>query len=303
MTVSLAGIFPPIPTPFTADGELALDRLKSNLAYWNTTGIAGYVVLGSNGEFPFLSEAEKLAVLETAGEHIAPGKVFIAGTGCESARHTIALTRRAAELGAHAAMVITPNYYKPRLDAAAFTAYYRAVADASPIPVAIYTMPSYTGVDISADAVARLSQHPNIIGMKDSGGAMAKYADMLRQVRPGFQLLAGSASFLYPALCLGATGGVCALANVAPAQVVELYGLALAGKHAEARALQHRLIAPNAAVTSGFGIAGLKHACELVGLYGGPVRLPLLPLGEAEQARLRAILAEAGILQQSIASY
>lgn len=296
MTVSLAGVFPPIPTPFTADGELALDQLRSNLAFWNQTDIAGYVVLGSNGEFPFLSDVEKLAVLETAGQHIAPGKVFIAGTGCESARNTIALTRRAAELGAHAAMVVTPNYYKPKMDAAAFTAFYQAVADASPIPIAIYTMPPYTGIDITVDAVARLSQHPNIIGMKDSGGAMAKYADMLRQVRPGFQLLAGSASFLYAAVCLGATGGVCALANVAPAQTVELYRLAVAGKLAEARALQFRLMAPNAAVTTGFGIAGLKYACELTGLYGGPVRLPLLPVGEKERERIRAIMAEAGIL-------
>lgn len=296
MSVSLAGVFPPIPTPFDADGELALDKLRANLAFWNKTDIAGYVVLGSNGEFPFLSEKEKLAVFETAGQHIAPGKVFVAGTGCESAHSTIALTRRAAELGAHAAMVVTPNYYKPKMDAAAYTAFYQAVADASPIPIAIYTMPPYTGVDITVDAVARLSEHPNIIGMKDSGGAMAKYADMLRQVRPGFQILAGSASFLFPAVCLGASGGVCALANVAPAQTVELYRLAVAGKVAEARALQYRLMAPNAAVTTGFGIAGLKYACELIGLYGGPVRLPLLPLNDRERERVRAIMAEAGIL-------
>ena len=296
MAVSLTGIFPPIPTPFTADGELALDKLKANLAFWNQTDIAGYVVLGSNGEFPFLSEEEKLAVFETVGQHIAPGKVFVAGTGCESARHTIALTRRAAELGAQVAMVVTPNYYKPKMDAAAYVAFYQAVADASPIPIAIYTMPPYTGVDITADAVARLSQHPNIIGMKDSGGAMAKYADMLRQVRLGFQLLAGSASFLLAAVALGASGGVCALAVVAPQQTVELYRLAAAGRVEEARALQYRLMAPNAAVTTTFGIAGLKYACELVGLYGGPVRLPLLPIGEKERERIRTILTEADIL-------
>lgn len=298
MTVSLAGVFPPIPTPFGADGELALDRLRSNLAFWNTTGVAGYVVLGSNGEFPFLSEGEKLAVFETVGRAIAPGKLFIAGTGCESARNTIALTRRAAELGAQAAMVVTPNYYKPKMDAAAYTAFYQAVADASPIPIAIYTMPSYTGVDISVEAVAALSQHPNIAGMKDSSGAMAKYADMVRQVRPGFHLLAGSAGFLFASLCLGAAGGVCALANVAPAQTVELYRLTVAGELPKARALQYRLMAPNAAVTSGYGVAGLKHACELIGLYGGPVRLPLLPLGELERARVRAIMVEAGIVPE-----
>jgi 4-hydroxy-2-oxoglutarate aldolase len=296
MSVSLAGVFPPIPTPFQADGELALDKLKSNLAFWNRTDIAGYIVLGSNGEFPFLSEAEKLAVLETVGQNIAPGKVFVAGTGAESARSTIALTKQAAELGAHAAMVVTPNYYKPKMDSAAFVAFYQAVAEASSISIAIYTMPPYTGIDIGVDAVVKLSQHPNIIGMKDSGGAMVKYADMLRQVRPGFQVLAGSASFLYAAMCLGAVGGVCALANVAPAQTVELYRLAKAGKHAEARALQYRLMAPNAAVTIKHGIAGLKYAADLIGIYGGPVRLPLLPLNDKEKADVQAIMSAAGII-------
>ena len=296
MSVSLAGVFPPIPTPFQSDGELALDKLKSNLAFWNRTDIAGYIVLGSNGEFPFLSEAEKLAVLETVGQNIASDKVFIAGTGAESARSTIALTKQAAELGAHAAMVVTPNYYKPKMDSAAFVAFYQAVAEASPIPIAIYTMPPYTGVDIAVEAVVKLAQHPNIIGMKDSGGAMAKYADMLRQVRPGFQVLAGSASFLYAAMCLGAVGGVCALANVAPAQTVELYRLAKAGKHEEARALQYRLMAPNAAVTTKHGIAGLKYAADLIGIYGGPVRLPLLPLNDKEKADVQAIMSAAGII-------
>jgi len=296
MSVSLAGVFPPIPTPFQADGELALDKLKSNLAFWNQTDVAGYIVLGSNGEFPFLSETEKLAVLETVGQNIAPGKVFVAGTGAESARSTIALTKQAAALGAHAAMVVTPNYYKPKMDSAAFVAFYQAVAEASPIPIAIYTMPPYTGIDIAVDAVVKLSQHPNIIGMKDSGGAMAKYADMLRQVRPGFQVLAGSASFLYAAMCLGAVGGVCALANVAPAQTVELYRLTKAGQHEKARALQYRLMAPNAAVTTKHGIAGLKYAADLIGIYGGPVRLPLLPLSDKEKADVQAIMSAAGII-------
>jgi len=296
MSVSLAGVFPPIPTPFQADGELALDKLKSNLAFWNRTGIAGYIVLGSNGEFPFLSEAEKLAVLETAGQNIAPGKVFVACTGAESARSTIALTKQAAELGAQAAMVVTPNYYKPKMDSAAFVAFYQAVAEASPIPIAVYTMPPYTGVDIGVDAAVKLSQHPNIIGMKDSGGAMAKYADMLRQVRPGFQVLAGSASFLYAGMCLGAVGGVCALANVAPAQTVELYHLTKTGQHEEARALQYRLMAPNAAVTTKHGIAGLKYAADLIGIYGGPVRLPLLPLSDKEKTDVQAIMSAAAII-------
>ncbi len=284
MTVSLAGVFSPIPTPFDADGELALDQLRRNVGFWNKSDLAGYVVLGSNGEFPFLDDDEKVALFDAVGESVAPGKLFIAGTGAESARNTIRLTKRAAQAGAHAAMVVTPNYYKPKMDSAAFVAFYQAVADASPIPIAVYTMPAYTGIDIQVDAVVKLSQHPNIIGMKDSGGGMPKYADMLRQVAPGFQVLAGSASFMFASMALGAVGGVCALANVMPQQTVELWRLTHAGRYEEARQYQYGLIAPNAVVTTRFGIAGLKYVCDLIGIYGGPVRLPLLPLDDKQKS-------------------
>jgi len=294
--LSMAGIFPPIPTPFDAAGELDLKALAANLERWNRHPLSGYVVLGTNGEFPFLSEAEKLTYLETARKHIPQGKLFMAGTGCESAHSTIALTKKAAALGADVAIVISPSYYKSRMDAAGLSHYYQTVADASPIPISIYNMPANTNVDMSAELLVKLSQHPNIAGLKDSSGNLAKLGEVIRFARPGFQVLAGSAGFLYPALCLGAVGGVLALANIAPQQCCEIVSLFKHGKHEDARELQLRMIVPNSAVTARFGVPGLKAAMDMVGYYGGPPRSPLLPLPDAQKEILRGILVEAGII-------
>ncbi|MHB1417780.1 MAG: dihydrodipicolinate synthase family protein, partial [Chloroflexota bacterium] len=166
----LDGIYPPIPTPFDGAGEVALDKLRANLERWNRTGIAGYVVLGSNGEFVLLNEKEKLEVIATVRERAAAGKFVLAGTGCEGTGETIKLAKKAAEVGADAAVIITPSYYKGSMNAAALTYHYEKIADSSPIPVILYNMPANTGVDMSADVVAKLAQHPNIIGLKDSSG-------------------------------------------------------------------------------------------------------------------------------------
>ena len=292
----LDGVYPPIPTPFDADGQLVLSKLVTNLGRWNQTGIAGYVVLGSNGEFVLLSEKEKLEVVATVREHAAKGKFVLAGTGCEGTLETIKMTKKAAEVGADGAVVITPSYYRGKMDGAALQYHYETIADASPIPVILYNMPANTGVDMTADTVAKLAQHPNIIAIKDSGGNVVKIGDIVRMVDPSFQVFAGSAGFLYPALCLGAVGGVLALANVAPEQCVDIFTLTRAGRHEEARQLQLRMIPANSAVTAGFGIAGLKAAMDMVGMYGGPVRGPLRPLNEQQTAALRNILKTAGIL-------
>ena len=294
--LSMAGIFPPIPTPFDAAGELDLKALAANLERWNRHPLSGYVVLGTNGEFPFLSEAEKLTYFETARKHIPQGKLFMGGTGCESAHSTIALTKKAAALGADVAIVISPSYYKSRMDAAGLSHYYQTVADASTIPISIYNMPANTNVDMSAELLVKLSQHPNIAGLKDSSGNLAKLGEVIRFARPGFQVLAGSAGFLYPALCLGAVGGVLALANIAPQQCCEIVSLFKHGKHEDARELQLRMIVPNSAVTARFGVPGLKAAMDMVGYYGGPPRSPLLPLPDAQKETLRTILVEAGII-------
>jgi len=295
-TISMAGIFAPIPTPFDSAGELDWKALANNFEKWNLYPLAGYVILGTNGEFPYLSEAEKLAYLEAARKHIPQGKLFMAGAGCESTHSTIALVKKVAVLGADVALLITPSYYKSKMDASALTHYYQSVADASPIPVSIYNIPANTMVDMPAELVIKLSQHPNIIGVKDSSGNLAKLGEILQGARSGFQVLAGSAGFLYPALCLGAIGGVLALSNIAPQLCCDILYFFHQGRHTEAKELQLRLIAANAAVTARFGVAGLKAAMDMVGFYGGPPRSPLLPLNDEQRAILRGLLREAGII-------
>lgn len=294
--VSMAGVFPPIPTPFDADGELNLKALAANMEWWNRFPLAGYVVLGSNGEMPYLSESEKVTYFEAIRKLIPAGKLFMAGCALESAHSTIGLVKKAAAIGADVALIISPCYYKSQMTMAALKEYYKRVADASPLPVSVYNMPANTGVDMTADLVVELSQHPNILGVKDSSGNLAKLGQIIKSARPGFQVLAGSAGFLYPALGLGAIGGVLALANIAPQQCCDILGLFKNGKLEDARELQLRMIAPNMAVTAQFGVPGLKAAMEMVGLYGGKPRSPMQPLGDAERTKLQGILKEAGII-------
>ncbi|RLC75872.1 MAG: dihydrodipicolinate synthase family protein [Chloroflexi bacterium] len=294
--ISLSGVFPPVPTPFDAEGEVAIRKLIENLERWNQYDLSGYVVLGSNGEAGFLSVEEKLRVLEAARQAIPPDKLMIAGAGCESTRQTIALTRQAAQAGADAALLVTPHYYDPQMTPGALAHHYEAVADGAPIPVLLYTVPKFTHVDIDTATVARLARHPNIIGIKDTGGNMAKMADTVRLTGPDFQVLAGSAGFFLAGLTLGAVGGILALSNVAPKKCLDLYQLFQAGKMEEAAALQRWMIPVNAAITARFGIAGLKVALEMLGYYGGPVRSPLLALTGEEQRALWEVLTEGGLL-------
>lgn len=292
----LEGIYPPITTPFDGEGAIAHDKLAANVGRWNATKLAGLVVLGSNGEYVYLNKREKLETIATVKKHLAPGKRLIAGTGCESTLHTIGLTRQAADLGADAAIIITPNYYKSAMDHAAMVRHYLAVADASPIPLVVYNMPAYAGVDLAPGTVIELAKHPNIMGLKESSGNVAKMGNIIGSMREDFSVMAGSAGFLYQSMVVGAKGGVCALANVAPDECCDIYEFARAGRHDDARVLQIRMIPPNGAVTTGFGIPGLKYAMELLGYYGGPVRSPLGPLSDQQKGALRAIFVRAGLL-------
>ena len=295
-TISLTGVFPPIPTPFDARGDLCHRALAENLTRWNQYDLAGYVVLGSNGEAVYLSQEEKVGVWETAREAIPADRLMLAGTGCESTRETLALTRLAAQTGADAALVVTPHYYNPKMTADALVKHYRAVADASAIPILIYNVPKFTNVNMSAAAIARAARHPNIIGVKDTSGNITQLAETVRLAGADLQVLAGSAGFLFAGLVVGAVGGILALANIAPMQAIDIYRLHREGQWDEAAALQRRVIPANTAITAEFGIAGLKAAMDMVGYYGGPVRLPLLELGEDERQALQKILAEGGIL-------
>jgi 4-hydroxy-2-oxoglutarate aldolase len=296
-TLHLAGIYPPIPTPFDEKGQIAVKALKDNLAFLNRFDLRGIVVMGSNGEYVMLSEKEKTLLMETARAAISPDMLMIAGTGCQSTTETIALTRKAADIGADAALVITPSYYRKAMTPEALSAHFRAVADASPIPVILYNMPANTGIDLEADTIAALAQHPNIIGIKDSGGNIVKMGDIRRMAGPSFQVLAGSAGFLLPALSVGAVGGILALANIAPTQSIAIHKYFLEGDHADALDLQLRMIPVNSAVTARWGIPALKAAMDFLGLYGGPVRPPLMPLPEETRKLLETILTEGGILK------
>jgi len=295
-SISLAGVFPPIPTPFDADGDIAYPALVANLERWNQFALAGYVIAGSNGEAPYLTADERIALIETARPVIPQDRLLIAGTGCESTRETVALTRRSAIAGADAALVVTPHYYAAKMTADLLLGHYQAVADASPIPILIYNVPKFTHVNLDAQAVSRAAQHPNIVGIKDTSGDIAQLANTVRLAGPEFQLLAGSAGFFFAALALGAVGGILALANIAPLQALDIYRLYKAGAWTEAADLQRRMIPVNAAVTARFDIAGLKAALEMLGYYGGPVRPPLAGLSASERETLRAILVEGGIL-------
>jgi 4-hydroxy-2-oxoglutarate aldolase len=254
------------------------------------------VVLGSNGEAVYLSEREKLRVLESARGAVPPDKLLIAGTGCESTTETIALTRQAARIGADAALILTPNFYDAKMTSDSLVGHYSRVADASPIPVMVYNVPKFTHVDMDAAAIARAAQHPNVVGLKDSGGNITKIADTVRLGGPDCQVLAGSAGFFFAALAVGAVGGVLALANIAPQQAIDIHRLFYARQWDEAAELQRRMVPVNTAVTARYGVAGLKAALDMLGYYGGPVRPPLLDLPSAEHQALHDVLVNGGLL-------
>ena len=295
----LHGIYAPIATPF-AGGEIAYDKLEKNLDYWLGSDLEGIVVMGSNGEFVLLSPAEKEELMRfVCARAKEKKKPVIAGTGAESTRETIRLSVKAAEAGADAVLVVTPNYYKGDMTDPVLARFYTEVADASPLPLILYNMPRNAGLNISAKLALELARHPNIIGIKDSGGNIVQIADMIRNAPPTFSVFAGSASFLYASLVLGATGGTLALANVFPNECARLQTLFEAGKFQEARDLQMNLIDSNNAVTARWGIPGLKVAMEMVGLYGGDPRPPLVPMKEADREELRKVLMKTGFLSKA----
>jgi 4-hydroxy-2-oxoglutarate aldolase len=285
----------PIATPFETDGRIAHDHLLANLERWNRTALAGYIVLGSNGENVHLSDEEKVAVLRTARQAIPDDKLLIAGTGGESTLGTLALTEQAAQAGTDAALIVHPSYYRAQMTPPVLVNHYRVIADASPIPILVYNLPPATGIDVPADVLVELSHHPNVIGVKDTSGNITKMGETIRRADPSFQILAGSANFFYPSLAIGVRGGILALANIAPEESVELYRLFLSGQLELGRQLHLRMLPVNLAVTTRFGVSGLKAALDMLGYYGGPPRLPLLPLDDERRRELTSILESAGL--------
>lgn len=290
----IRGIFAPIPTPFAADESIAYDLLAENLERWWRTDLTGLVVLGSNGESVMLSAEEKRDLIKFVCASAPAGRPVIAGTGGESTRETIELTKQAADCGATAALVITPCYYKGAMTDAALSAHFTAVADASPIPVMLYNMPRNTGINISSKVTIELAKHPNIAGIKDSGGNIVQIAEVIAGVAPDFAVFAGSGSFLYPTAALGGVGGTLAVANVIPNECARIQRLTEEGNHAEARRLQLAILELNNAVTGKYGVAGLKAALELRGFHGGAPRRPVQPATPAIRADLARMLTVLG---------
>jgi dihydrodipicolinate synthase/N-acetylneuraminate lyase len=351
----LNGIFPPIATPFYPDGNVYYKKLEANVERYSRTPVAGLVVLGSTGEALMLSDQEKRDVLKVAREATAPNKVLIAGTGIESASETLRLTEYAAELGYDVAMVRTPHYYKKQMLPANILAFYRTVADRSPIPVIVYNFPQATGYDIPAELMIELAEHPNLIGIKESSGDVEKVRKMVegtrhitrtaivtetfeavtprmlvaaandthnggelvqvgamagtseskpsssavslvgkmktRQKEVGFQVLVGAAHKLHPSLDAGAVGAILAFACPAPTACYEIYAAWKEGDAELARIKQER-IAKAAQRVGDLGVPGFKYGMDFNGYYGGPARLPFLPLTAAVKHEVERLLAD-----------
>jgi 4-hydroxy-2-oxoglutarate aldolase len=289
--MKLGGVFPPIATPFQKD-RLALDKLKANFEKWNKTGLSGYLVLGSNGEAVFLNEKEKIKMMEVSRDSIPASKTMMVGTGMESTQETIRFTRQAAKIGADCALVVTPYYFKGSMKPQVLQDHFVAVAESSPIGILAYNVPQYTGVNLDPDLVAKLSEHPNIVGVKDSSGNIEQLSEIIRLSRKGFAVFVGSAPVFYPALSVGASGGILAVANVVPRECVRIQQLFDSGKGEEARQLQFRLTPLAKAVTTQHSIGGLKAAMDLNGYFGGSPRLPLKrPAKEVDEQLSRLIKA------------
>ena len=288
--LNLSGIFPPLPTAFDHDENLLPGKIRFNIEKLSRFDLAGFLILGSNGEQVMLSEKEKIEAISAAREALPEGRLLLAGTGCQSTRETISLTRAAAAAGAHAVLVLNPFYYKGNMNHDELVRHYYDVADASPVPVLVYNMPGNTGIDMTSRMIITMAEHPNIIGLKESGGNVAKMGEVLGNVKPGFQVLAGGAGFLLPALAVGAVGGILASANIAPVHCLSIYSSFITGDFTRAREMQHSIIPLNAAVTARWGVPALKAAMDMLGLYGGHVRRPLLPVNDDVGEQLTSLM-------------
>ena len=356
----LHGIFPPITTPFYPDGNIYFKKLEHNVEHYSRTPVAGIVVLGSTGEAILLSDQERRDMLKGAREAAAPNKVMVAGTGIESAIETLRLTEYAAELGYDVAMVRTPHYYKKQMQPANILAFYRTVADRSPLPVIIYNFPQATGYDIPAELVIELAEHSNLIGIKESSGSVEKVRRMVegtrhikrsatvtetfeavtprmiaaasanassdggelvpvgalagsgsgapqkpsssavsvvgnlktRQKEIGFQVLVGAAHKLQPSLDAGAVGAILAFACLAPTACYEVYAAWKEGDSGLAELKQQRIVRAAERVVSELGVPGVKYGMDFNGYFGGPARLPLLPLTAELKTDIERLLSD-----------
>ena len=290
----LKGVFPPLVTPFNRSGGIDFSHFRENVKSYAGTGVAGIVIAGSTGEAPYLTEQERVKLVEAARDLVRPPQILIVSTGLESTLLTIKLSREAIARGADALLVITPNYFKARMaDAKSQLGYYRAVADSVRRPVIIYNIPQFTGIRMAPETIAALSRHPNIAGLKESSGDLTYDRSIVRSVRRGFRFFTGSPPIFLDVLRSGGAGGVLGQANYAPELCVGIYEAFQNRQFKLARDLQRRLtcLAENIAVP--FGVAGVKAAVQLRGLHGGAPRAPLAPLGASARKVIAAALRKA----------
>lgn len=295
---NLQGVFAPVPTPFYSDGEIAWDKFKENIIQFGKTTLNGILVLGSNGEAVSLRESEKIKLISLARENFPVDKIVLAGVGCESEYETLALCREASLAEVDALVVINPTYYrgtvsKPKV----ILDYFLRVADKSLLPILLYNIPRDTDLNIPAWVSISASRHDNIIGLKDSNGDIVQLSTVIHDSTPGFSVLAGSASFLLPTLFMGGCGGTMAFANIAPDYCTSIVTAFHKGEHDKALKLQMDILEINAAITSGFGVAGLKYALDCLGYYGGPCRSPLpFSLSDKDKSIMQTLMKKVGLL-------
>ena len=294
--LNLRGVIAPVVTTFGVRNEAVdLDAFSTNLRAYAAAGLSGVVVCGSTGEAALLDEEERRSLIEHARGELPSDVRLIVGTGAESTRQCVQRCRVASEHGAHAVLVVAPHYYASSMTPAALEAHYRRVADESPLPVLLYNIPKYMHFALEPDLVARLSSHENIVGMKDSAGNLEKLAGYVQAQSDDFTVLTGHGGTFHQALELGVRGGILAISLFAVELTLDIYERHQAGD-LQASAESQRAAVPLAAeIIARMGVAGVKAAIDRVGLRGGRVRAPLLPLGPEDEARVDALLRDARV--------
>lgn len=295
MGKKLKGVFAAITTPFEGE-ELALGPFRDNLTRYAETELEGVLVLGTVGEGCLLTDAESEALVAVSREGLGTSKKLLVGAGRSSTKATVELARRIAGLGADALVIQAPAFLPGPVDREVLRRFFLEVADQSPVPVILYNQPAANNIHLDARLVVELSAHENITGIKDSSGELALLGDTTPRMAQDFTFFIGSGGILLPAFMLGAAGGIVATAAVLPDVCVGIYRSFSAGKIEEARQLQLRIISVNRAVTELYGVAGLKHALDCAGFYGGDPRRPLEPLDAEKKTEVEELLREAGLL-------
>jgi 4-hydroxy-2-oxoglutarate aldolase len=290
---NIEGVVVPVVTPFNRRGDVDEGFFRENIDRLSGIGLAGVLVAGSTGEAPYLTQSERLRLVELAREVVKEPEILMVGTGLESTRATLQLSRESVERGADALLVLTPNYFKPQMDSGALVAHYRAVAAGVKKPVLVYYIPQYTGLPVDLATIVKLSRLPNVVGLKESSGSLEFVCSVLTKVRPDFRVLVGAVSIFYDALCAGAVGGVLGQAHFAPELCVGLYEAYLHERGDEARRLQQRLLPLAQKIGLPYGVPGIKAALDLGGGHGGAPRPPLLPVSAKAKKLILAAIREA----------